>query len=708
MENLQELKPVGKLTPFAHFCCTIGNLPTSYMISLTYEEQLLWLCQYLEKTVIPAVNTNAEAVAELQNLYVQLKNYVDNYFEDLNIQEQINNKLDEMAEDGTLSNIIEQYINLGVIFHYDNINNMKSATNLKNGNYAQTGGFYQINDNGSAKYYIRNKNTDEVENGFTTFEITGTNLIAELIKTDTINVAQLGAKPEENFNNSPIINFACENFKKIIFNSGIYQFDNIINLKSNNHFIGNYNDTILYMNDSIDDYLFRGDNIENIIIEELTVKNTEANTGTGVPDYRLGYFTNCKNITFNHCYFNELYAQGLVFKSCSNLTFTNLHFYRAGNSMIYMLTETENILVDNCIFDTVTSNHITPYLFATGSDDYTTQVEFMCRNLTVQNSKFLNNPKWEGLDSHGCNNFIALNNYIENCYDGIHCYWDDKTPVINDTRENIIVKNNVIKNTTVVPKQALILGGSSSKFVDGIICENNYVEGTGQGLFVIYANNVSVNNNIIKQVDENALRISYCCNGNCDNNLIENFKEDRNKLGIYICYSWLISCNNNKLSGKFWRAITSGGTFGLVLLGNNIVDYYSQYKYYFGVPNSTLINTSTPTTSRRRGCKGVYSMGDDGIPLMKCTDDVIRSTANTISGKITANVGDTTINVSNLLAEVCVGEEIIIKGAGTAGADLTTQVLKYTSLNTAIIKDPIVTSIVNADIQTLDSTWEVI
>lgn len=79
MENLQELKPVGNLPPFTRFCCTIGNLPTSYMISLTYEEQLLWLCDYLKNTVIPAVNTNAEAVAELQELYIQLKEYVDNY-----------------------------------------------------------------------------------------------------------------------------------------------------------------------------------------------------------------------------------------------------------------------------------------------------------------------------------------------------------------------------------------------------------------------------------------------------------------------------------------------------------------------------------------------------------------------------------------------------------------------------------------------------
>lgn len=109
MSNLNELKPVGNLSPFARFCCTIGNLPSSYMVSLTYEEQLLWLCDYLKNTVIPAVNTNAEAVKELQELYVKLKDYVDNYFNNLDVQNEINNKLNEMAEDGTLAKIIEDY-----------------------------------------------------------------------------------------------------------------------------------------------------------------------------------------------------------------------------------------------------------------------------------------------------------------------------------------------------------------------------------------------------------------------------------------------------------------------------------------------------------------------------------------------------------------------------------------------------------------------
>lgn len=120
---------VKNLRPFTRFCCTIGEVPTSYLLSLTYEEQLLWLCDYLKNTVIPTINDNAEAVQELQNLYVQLKNYVDNYFADLDIQTEIDNKLDQMAEDGTLAKIIEDYATIPQL--KEQIENVESELNNK-------------------------------------------------------------------------------------------------------------------------------------------------------------------------------------------------------------------------------------------------------------------------------------------------------------------------------------------------------------------------------------------------------------------------------------------------------------------------------------------------------------------------------------------------------------------------------------------------
>lgn len=103
------IKPIT-LPPFKKMCITIGNLPSSFMESMSYYEALCWLVNYLQEQVIPAVNTNSEAVTELQNAFTTLKNYVDNYFDNLDVQEEINTKLDDMADDGTLAEIINQEI----------------------------------------------------------------------------------------------------------------------------------------------------------------------------------------------------------------------------------------------------------------------------------------------------------------------------------------------------------------------------------------------------------------------------------------------------------------------------------------------------------------------------------------------------------------------------------------------------------------------
>ena len=53
---------IDKLNPFGRLCVTLGMLPSSYKESLTYEEQLLWMFNYIEKTLIPTINNNGEAV----------------------------------------------------------------------------------------------------------------------------------------------------------------------------------------------------------------------------------------------------------------------------------------------------------------------------------------------------------------------------------------------------------------------------------------------------------------------------------------------------------------------------------------------------------------------------------------------------------------------------------------------------------------------
>lgn len=60
--------------------------------------------------IIKSVNGQNSAIEEYIQKFIELKDYVDQYFDDLNVQEEINNKLDAMVLDGTMAEIINQEI----------------------------------------------------------------------------------------------------------------------------------------------------------------------------------------------------------------------------------------------------------------------------------------------------------------------------------------------------------------------------------------------------------------------------------------------------------------------------------------------------------------------------------------------------------------------------------------------------------------------
>lgn len=169
MNDKPETK-IGYISPLKRICMTIGELPTSYLETMSYYEMLVWFVEFLKNQVIPVVNNNSEATEELQHLFIELQSYVNNYFDNLDVQEEINNKLDKMLEDGVLEQIIEQYLNSGAIWGFNNVNEMKQSTNLIDGSYAKTLGHYETNDGGGALYKItdtesENEHQEELENG---------------------------------------------------------------------------------------------------------------------------------------------------------------------------------------------------------------------------------------------------------------------------------------------------------------------------------------------------------------------------------------------------------------------------------------------------------------------------------------------------------------------------------------------------------------
>lgn len=90
----------AKVESFRFWCQKV--LPLVYDDSLSYYELLCKVVDYLNNTIAD-VNTLGTDVNNLNKAYNELQSYVNDYFSTLDVQKEINNKLDEMAKDGTLS-----------------------------------------------------------------------------------------------------------------------------------------------------------------------------------------------------------------------------------------------------------------------------------------------------------------------------------------------------------------------------------------------------------------------------------------------------------------------------------------------------------------------------------------------------------------------------------------------------------------------------
>ena len=103
---------------------------------------------------------------------------------------------------------------------YETVAAMKNDTELVVGNAVKTLGYYSANDGGGAEYYIvssTNKYAETLNN----------NLKAELIvKNDEINVLQVGAKGDDDFDNTTIFKnliYSNQDNKKIVIPNGTYK-----------------------------------------------------------------------------------------------------------------------------------------------------------------------------------------------------------------------------------------------------------------------------------------------------------------------------------------------------------------------------------------------------------------------------------------------------------------------------------------------------
>ena len=294
-----------KLTPFKRQVLQSFPFIDEDFDAITNYELLCKVVEYLNKTV-ENVDLLNEKIEEFQH-----------YFDNLDVQEEINNKLDDMAESGELTEIIAQYLSLAGVLAYDTVAAMKSADNLINGSIAKTLGYYSINDGGGAEYVIVNE--ELTDDGGLVHELNN-GLFAKLIVEDIINVKQYGAKGDGINDDTVSIQKAIDKnpLKTIYFPCGTYGITNKIVIKQAN-------------NKGVNLYLDNNAIIKNIsenTIDTLIEVGSDTSDGTYVRTnnypaiYIQGGILECNNVNYG-----MILDSGRQFINLSKMNFRKITNY---------------------------------------------------------------------------------------------------------------------------------------------------------------------------------------------------------------------------------------------------------------------------------------------------------------------------------------------------------------------------------------------
>lgn len=489
-----KIETVGK--PYMRYLAKV--IPLAFDESMSYYEQILSLLHYLKDEVMPVINNNAEAVVELQNLFNELKDYVDNYFDNLDIQEEVDNKLEEMYENGQLQSLIEEFIELSVTFTYNTVAEMKEASNLVNGSFVKTNGFYEYNDGGSALYKVRTLINTDVVDEILLIALDDPTLVAELMIQDEMNVKQYGAKDDNTTDNSTSFIKAFNNIKSVLNIYGnTFKLVSGVALTEKNNLTINFN-AKLHMASSSEAgtgcITLRG-------CKNIEINNPYIYSERDKPESPLGSTTRVTELGSN--------INGFVIRSCEEIYINNSHFENMANDFriadrtdIENPTHSKNIYIDkyyslNASLNSITANsdyvyfknaNLTPAI-ELGSGDHCFYLTGGASNIYLENINFTAPDVNFGifLSSRGdtTNGNIFINN----------CNITAKALYYTEHGNKTIIENTVFNQLYV--SGALILTPANNGTLIVKNCEFNNI---GTRLFNVTTNGTTLyfDNNIVK------------------------------------------------------------------------------------------------------------------------------------------------------------------------------------------------------------------
>lgn len=119
-----------------------GKIATVFPSGMTQIEQI--------QELFTAVKNCCEAQVEVMEKFCELYNFVNDYFKNLDVQEEINNKIDEMIKDGSFNKILVPIVSQYATPHF-----VDSTSEMTNINY-----LYILSETGNVWYYDGEKFID--------------------------------------------------------------------------------------------------------------------------------------------------------------------------------------------------------------------------------------------------------------------------------------------------------------------------------------------------------------------------------------------------------------------------------------------------------------------------------------------------------------------------------------------------------------------
>lgn len=318
------------------------------------------------------------------------------------VTDAVNMKLDEMAQDGTLAEVVGQYLDAKILYTFDTVADMKASTDLVDGSYARTLGFHSLNDGGGATYKITDSGTaNEMD------VISVGALYASLVKLGIVNVKQYGAYGDGTKNDSPYIQRAISSsyHSTIYIPFGSYSICEPINITSSVNIIGDgfysnlvksdissydvtidYNDTSFDFGDypSIFNCIFPTDsNLNYLNIKGLSLSRSPSVSDStyGIIAPHLAYST-IENCRFTNCSYSillggwndvvkkcEFFKGSTAIESKTGLNYNNITVTECyAKECYFSIKNSHGSIISNTHIDSVG----TPFVFVN------------CPNITLQ------------------------------------------------------------------------------------------------------------------------------------------------------------------------------------------------------------------------------------------------------------------------------------------------------------------------------------